>query len=480
MDDFIRPPKPVEKNKKRIPKEVFIIILIIVCLGIGFIAGYLYSRGPATIIKGNDTESVLDEAYDLLKNNWVNASDKEVNLEKNSIEGMVSALGDQHTSYLSAKDAVEFNESVNGTYSGIGVTYSRVSNGAIVTTVTANSPASEVGIQVGDIIHMAGSTDLSGKSEEDIRNLIRGASGTKVTLTIYRGSETLTLEVTRNSIDGSIFYEIRETNGNKFGYIDISTFGSSTAQEVDVALKSFKDSGINELVIDLRANGGGYLLAAINILDLFFDSDQVIYQMQTKGKDPEITKAGSDEKYEFEKGFILVDSNTASASELTAGALQQQLGYQIVGSQTFGKGTAQTQATLSDGSVLKYTYAKWMLPDGSSIDGVGLTPDIKIDNSNLKDIELGEIETPLEVDNVSTSVKSMQLMLGIIGYHCDRQDGYFSSQTGEMLQQFEAACGLPVDGKYDESDRLRLVAQVRIFINNSDNDTQYHELMKLI
>lgn len=480
MDDFIRPPKPVEKRKKRVPKEVFIIILIIVCLGLGFLSGYLYSRGPATVINGNSKETVLDEAYNLLNNNWVNANDENIDIQKTSIEGMITALGDRHTSYLSAEDAVEFNESVNGAYDGIGVSYSRVSNGAMVTKVTADSPADKSGMRVGDIIHMIGSTDLSGMNEEDIRNAVRGASGTKATLTVYRDSETITLDITRNSIDETVFYEIRESNGKKIGYLEIDTFGSSTTQELDVALKSFKDAKITCIVMDLRGNTGGYLLAAKGILDLFFDKDQVIYQMQSKGKDVEITKASDDEKYEFEKGYILVDGNTASASELTAGALQQQLGYQLVGTQTFGKGTAQTQATLSDGSVLKYTYAKWMLPDGSSINGVGLTPDIKVDNNSLSNVELSTIENPLGVDSVSTSVKSMQIMLGILGYPCDRQDGYFSTQTFQMLQQFETDCGLPVDGQLDENDRLRLVAQTRIFIYNENNDIQYKELMKLI
>jgi len=242
----------------------------------------------------------------------------------------------------------------------------------------------------------------------------------------------------------------------------------------------FKKKNIQTLVIDLRDNGGGYLTAATDILDLFFTSDEVIYQMKEKNSAAKKYCAESDKKYEFENGYILVNENTASASELTAGALQSEKGYQLIGKTTYGKGSAQTQKTLSDGSVLKYTYAKWMIPNGTCINGKGLTPDEEVDNVSLSGITTKDVKETLKVDCVNTRIKSMQKMLNILGYSVDREDGYFSVNTQAALQQFETDNHLNVDGEYSQSDKQMLVARMMIYINNHENDKQYDQLMKII
>lgn len=480
MDDFIRPPKKEVKQetKQRPIKEVLIVILIIVCLAIGYFAGYVSKKN--VIVKNTNDRSIINEVYDTLDKYWVNTNDQDVNLNTSAIEGMVAGLNDPHSSYLTSKEAVEFNQTVAGNYQGIGVGFSMVEQGAMITKVYSDSPASKAGLKVGDIITKADGNELAQASTDQVRDYVRGEDGTEVTLTILNNQKTSDVTVTRGALDTSAFYEIRKQGNVSFGYIELSTFGTDTAKQVEIALEMFKKKNIQTLVIDLRDNGGGYLTAATDILDLFFTSDEVIYQMKEKNSAAKKYYAESDKKYEFENGYILVNENTASASELTAGALQSEKGYQLIGKTTYGKGSAQTQKTLSDGSVLKYTYAKWMIPNGTCINGKGLTPDEEVDNVSLSGITTKDVKETLKVDCVNTRIKSMQKMLNILGYSVDREDGYFSVNTQAALQRFETDNHLNVDGEYSQSDKQMLIARMMIYINNHENDKQYDQLMKII
>lgn len=480
MDDFIRPPKKEIKKepKKRPVKEILIVLLIVVCLTIGYFAGYMSKKN--VVVKNANNKGIINEVYDTLNKYWVNTTDQDINLDASAIEGMVLGLNDPHSSYLTSKEAVEFNQTVAGNYQGIGVGFSMVEQGAMITKVYEDSPASKAGLKVGDILTKADGKDLANIDSDKVKEYVRGDDGTEVNLTVLSNKKTSEVKVTRGALDTSAYYEIRKQGNVTFGYIELSTFGTDTAKQVEEALKAFKKANVETLVLDLRDNGGGYLTAATDILDLFFSSDEVIYQMKEKNSAAKKFYASTDNKYEFQNGYILVNGNTASASELTAGALQSEKGYQLIGTTTYGKGSAQTQKTLSDGSVLKYTYAKWMIPNGTCINGKGLTPDIEVENVSLDGISTKDIKETLKVDCVNSRVKSMQKMLNILGYPVDREDGYFSQTTQEALQKFETDNNLTVDGQYSQSDKQMLIARMMIYINNHENDKQYDYLMKII
>lgn len=478
MDDFKNIQKVKQMKKRKNRREFLLIIVMVVCLGLGYFAGYMSKK--TTVVENNNSDNIVYEVYETLRDHWVNANDQEMDFDSELVNGMVSGLADQHSQHFTTDQASSFNESVAGSVQGIGVGYSPVEKGAMITKVYDQSPALEAGLQVGDIITVADGHELAGANSDQIKEYVRGENGTKVSLTLLRGEETIKKEVTRRSLDTSTAYEIRKAGQHAFGYIELTTFGVDTASQVETALKHFKEQKVDTLVLDLRDNGGGYLTAAEGILDLFFDSDEVIYQMQMKNDAPEKFYASSDDVYHFDYGYILVNGNTASASELTAGALQSEKGYKLIGEQTYGKGTAQTQKTLSDGSVLKYTYAKWMIPNGTCIDGEGLTPDIKVENVSLDDISTAEVEGTLQMDCVSDRVKSMQKMLNILGYETDREDGYFSAATSEALKKFESDNHLTVDGQYNENDKLMLVARMLIYLNNHENDQQYEKLIEIL
>lgn len=484
MDDFIRPVKQPEqkpKKKKSFFIETVIIVVIIASLAIGFVAGY-FTRGNSskTTAKSNKT-SLIDEAYEELNENWFNSTaNEDVDIAHNAVSALALGLGDIHTEFWSAKEAATFNEGVDGNYVGIGVGYKVVSQGAMIMTVYDKSPAQDAGLHVGDIITKKEDVSLAGKEADEIKELIRGKSGTSVTISYLRKGKETEVSVKRADLDTSVVYEIRESNDKKFGYIQLTTFGTTTGKEVEVALQHFKEANLDTLVLDLRDNGGGYLTAAQDILNLFVKSGEVIYQMQSKDGPVQKTKATGDQKYNFVNGYILVNGSTASASELVSGALQELCNYKLVGSKTYGKGTAQTQKELSDGSILKYTYAKWMTPKGNWIDKQGLIPNIEVKEIDTSDITTTELKEEYQVDQVSDVVKSMQKMLKILGYEVDREDGYFSNQTKVALETFEKKQGLTVNGVYNNEDHLQLIAETMLFISDSKNDLQYAKLMELI
>ena len=479
MEDFIQP-KQKKIVKKNHFKETVFIVLMIICLGIGFISGYIIKKTDIDTNNRKSNTSVLDEAYEILNEYWYNPNDNKVDIEGNSIAALVNSLGDIHSSYFTFEQSVAFNQSVEGNFDGIGVAYTALNNGIIITKVYQNSPATQSGIQVGDIITNVDGSNIAGKSSDEVKELVRGQAGTSVKLGILRNDETFDIDVKRGSVETAVNGEIREENGKKFGYIEISTFSTTTGEEVEDFLQSFVDEQISNLVIDLRGNGGGYLVAANDVLNLFIDEGKTIYQMKEKSGAVQKTKASDCKKYSFANNYILVDGQTASASEVVAGALQELCNFKLVGSQTYGKGTAQTQKQLSDGSVLKYTYARWMLPSGTWINRKGLTPDYLVENIDVSDISTIAVDKDLKYDCVDERVLAMQKSLKILGYDCKREDGYFSSDTVEALKQFESANNLNVDGIYNDNDKNILIVGFIIYINDLSNDYQYKKLIEIM
>lgn len=481
MEDNLQSiPKRKKPIKKTHFKETIFIISMIICLGLGFVSGYVITSRTSGIIYDKDDTTVLDEAYHILKNDWYNPNDTKVDIEGNSISALVNSLGDIHSSYFTFEESLEFNQSVDGNFDGIGVAFISLSSGILITEVYENSPASKSNIKIGDIITKVDDTEIANKTSEEVKELVRGEAGTTVALTVTRDNNSFVTTVERGSVETAVSGEIREENGKQFGYIRIGTFGTTTGDEVKTILDEFVEAKINSIAIDLRGNGGGYLIAANDVLNLFVDEGKTIYQMKEKKGAVQKTKAQAGKKYNFPNSYILVDEQTASASEVVAGALQELCNFKLIGQQTYGKGTAQTQKQLSDGSVLKYTYARWLLPSGKWINGEGLTPDYLVANIDISEISTKSIENDLSYDCVDSSVKSMQKALKILGYDCKREDGYFSSDTVTALEKFEKDNNLDVNGIYQDYDKDIILSKLLAFINNSNNDYQYKKLIEIM
>lgn len=456
------------------------VLQLVLVLFVGLSIGLFMRIGLRTNYVGGSfspsNSSMFDGVYQTIENEWVNAYGEDVDLQTAAIEGFLNNLGDPHTTYFSQEALESFTSAVDGSFAGIGVTFSMNKKGGLISTVLQETPASVAGLEAGDIIIKIDGTSIIGMNSSEVKQLVTGKEGTNVTVTILRDGTEMNFDITRKKIDSSVTYEIRE---DMIGYLDINTFGTMTDQSIEKALQYFKANKIETLVIDLRDNTGGYLSSVQNVLGLFLKKGTLLFSIQEKTGTPIQYKSNNDTNYVFKNGYIFTNRNTASASEVMAGALSEQLGYKLVGKTTYGKGTAQTTMMLTDLTSIKYTYAKWLLPSGKCINGVGLTPDIEMEGLEINDfytISFKEIEA-LEYDLVSIDVANMQLMLQEIGYDPQRIDGYFDYNTQSALKQFESDHDLVVDGKLDEEDYLELEQALVSHFSNLENDACYQYIL---
>lgn len=324
------------------------------------------------------TENTLPEVRALLQNQYVDPVSSEV-LMAPSIEEMLKKLGDPYTHYFSAVQYQDFINSMDMTFHGIGVYIELVPEGLQVSAVTENSPASEVGLQKGDIITEADGQALAGLPQETAVGLLRGPDGTSVHITVQRGGVTLKFEVVRRAI--SIPTVEGELVQNDIGYIALHSFGETTPAGFDQLVKELKGEGAKAWIIDLRDNPGGYLTSALNLAGYFIGEQTAL---QTKDRNGVFVKypGVKQEVTLSEPTIFLANENSASASEILTSVVKDYDKAMILGNKTYGKGSVQSMFPLSDGSVLKMTIAKFYSPYGKEINGVGINPDIKIADSD--------------------------------------------------------------------------------------------------
>lgn len=369
-----------------------IAITLFSSLVMSFCTGYLvYRSSYKRVVSGNGDEYLAElyKAYDEIKSNYYSTVDLG-SLVDAGIKGMFSYLGDPYTTYLDKEETDSLSNSLSGTYQGIGIMISVNSNdnNLIISKIYDNTPAMSAGLQVGDVIVNVNDKDVTTMEYKDVTSLIKSSSEVKIV--VDRDGNKIeyklnTAKLNTPSVDEKI---IDGNNGYKIGYLSISKFNETAYEQFNEKLNKIETEGIDSLIIDLRNNTGGYLSAATKISELFLEKGKTIYSLneQTSTK---TTYDETDEKRNY-KVYILVNGNSASASEILAAALHDSYGAKLVGTTTYGKGKVQKTNKLSDGTMYKYTSAKWLTPSGICIDGVGLTPDIEVSNGDelLKDIVL--------------------------------------------------------------------------------------------
>lgn len=314
----------------------------------------------------------LYDVYDVLYDNY-NGSLSKNKLFDAAIEGMVSSVGDVYTSYGNSKDASNFDDLVNGTYEGIGCTIMQDENSVSIAEVYDNTPAAKANLQKGDIIKSVDGKDANEMGVTKLSNYIRNESNGKVTMIILREGKELTISLERKKVEvPTVVSKIYEENDKKIGYINISLFSQIATKQFKKRLLELDKKKIDGLVIDVRGNSGGYLSTVHDIASLLLPKGKVMYQMQI-GKKKTITKDKTSECEEYPIA-ILVNSGSASASEILAGAIKESYKGYVVGTKTYGKGTVQQVKKLSDGSMIKYTTQNWLTPKGNWINEVGISP----------------------------------------------------------------------------------------------------------
>ena len=367
-----------------------VIIIMIIAIMFGFLLGNIVNFVVFSDNSSSDKE--LDElvtTYDNIINNYYEDVDKEKLIDA-GIQGMINYLDDPYATYFSGEASEDFNQELAGNYEGIGVEI-MLNNGVVsVSRVFDNSPASKAGVKVGDVVIKVNDTDITAKSLTEVVSMISGEnSGNKSKLTVTRNGEELSFELAKGTIEVPVVNsQIYENNGKKIGYIKIDLFSSKVYKQFNSALKNLEKNNIQGLVIDVRDNPGGYLSEVKNILCLFLDKKQVLYQLQTKNKTEKIygTKKSIERDYPVS---VIINDESASAAEILASAFKESYGSRIVGINSYGKGTVQSASDLNSGDTIKYTVQKWLTPDGNWVNDKGVVPTDRVENV----LQEGEILT---------------------------------------------------------------------------------------
>lgn len=351
------------------------------------------------------------EVYNILKQEYYSAEEvSKEDLENGAIKGLVEALGDRHSEFMDPETNEKFQEILSWDFEWIGAVVEKVPLWVKVERILKGSPAKKAGILARDILIEANETDLSELDLYDAVEKIKGDAWTTVVLKVLRSGEPDFLEITvvRDKIQiPSVESEILEEG---VGYIAINMYGETTSAEFKKALEEMKEKEANGLIIDVRDNGGWYLQSAVEILSEFVEDGEIL--VQTRYRDSLFNKNYySSNRGIFEKKIVvLVNGNSASASEITAGALREYGKAIVVWEKTYGKGSVQQPFDITK-SLLKLTIAQWFTPNGNSIEEKGITPDIEVlfekeDYENDFDRQLEEAKKVL---NTFQEVGSLQL-----------------------------------------------------------------------
>lgn len=361
--------------------EVIVIMIITLILGavIGSFVTYI-ANGDKNSQISSEIPSELEEfiqTYHNIITDYYEEVDHDQLLEA-GINGMLEYLDDDYSVYMNEEISEEFNEQVEGKYTGIGVEIIQQEDGKVsISKVFDNSPASKAGLQAGDIFIKIGDTDVVGKTSSEISALIKGSDVKEVSIVMDRNGEEKTFELTLEEVEiDSVNSKIFEKNGQKIGYLEVTIFASNTSTQFERKLLELEGENIDSLIIDVRDNSGGYLSSVTDIASLFMDKSKIIYQLDTKGVIEKVY-ANSNTSRDYDIS-VLINQNSASASEILAAALQESYGATVVGVNSFGKGTVQKAYQLESGATVKYTIQKWLTPNGNWINEVGVTPDIEV------------------------------------------------------------------------------------------------------
>ena len=414
----------------------------------------------------------------LIQNHQV---DLETQLIEDAIKGMIDGTGDIHTSYMNSEEVTAFTEAINRNFVGIGVSYFDNNGTFIVERVFIGSPAEKAGVLPGDIIKTVDGESTQGLTSDDLVDRVRGIEDTVVTIDFQRGEEVVTLEITRGVIKNTAFGKMIDEDT---AYLEIYQFGEDTGSEVEQYMQLFKENNAKDIIIDLRDNGGGYLTTLEDIGSMFIPKDGILIQQEIYSGEKLVSKSRGNIIVDFEEIILLVNENSASASEVLTAAIKENIEATIIGVTTYGKGTVQQQHAFSDGSALKYTVAEWLTPNGNHINGVGISPDVEVDlHPVMHEIftELTE-EEAYGVDTVDDSVQDAQLALDFLGYNVDRTDGYFSIKTLSALEAYNRDYKLEDEPIINKQllDKLRSEV-VRIWnVEKSEKDVQLKKALELI
>lgn len=369
---------PPEKKSAGFFKGVLVGALAAFVLVGVVVGGFKILAGTSSDVVSDATLKKLSKIQRIVKEKFLYEEDEDA-VQDGILKGYVDGLDDVYSAYYDKEETKALQESTSGEYYGVGAVLSEDATTGIVTIVEVyeDSPAEKAGLKAEDILYKVDDTEVTGMDLTKVVSYIKGDEGTDVALTVIRGDEEdeIELTATRAKIEiHTVSYKMLE---DKIGYIKVTEFDTVTTQQYTDALDDLESQGMERLIVDLRNNPGGNVSTVCDMLDRMLPEGLIVY---TQDKDGNKNEATSDEENQFTKPMVvLMNGNSASASEIYAGAIQDYGLGKIVGTQSYGKGVVQQIFDLGDETSLKITIADYYTPKGRNINGQGITPDVEIE-----------------------------------------------------------------------------------------------------
>ncbi len=384
---------PGRNDNRLVSRFKRIAIMLVVAIG-AFYAGSLaefqlggYAPNWAKTLlfyappKSNIDYGALGEVFSTIQQHYVKPNADGLKLTEGAASGMVGALGDQFSRYLTPEEYRSNQSFLNGQFAGIGASVQQKADQIVIASILPGTPAEKAGLRVGDVITAVDGQSTKGWTADTAVNRIRGEANTQVQIQVSRNGETMTFNLTRQEINvPSVATHVFD---NRVLYIRIFEFGNRTATEFDQALKNNLKGSVNLVLLDLRDNPGGYVDAANDVISEFVSSGASTILVDRAGKEAPKNVTGNGRAFS-NKLVVLLNENSASASEITAGAIKDHGRGTLVGVKSFGKGSVQEDFLLRDGD-LHLTIAYWLTPDRHSIEKTGITPDKTVTLPNAQD-----------------------------------------------------------------------------------------------
>ena len=371
-------------------------VLAALLLTAGFVAGMHADRlyaGIAPLFGVKASADTLDlssvqQTYRELKMNYDGKLDT-TKLIDGASRGLTAATGDPYTVFMDKEETTDFERSISGKVSGIGVEISMRNSKATITRVIDDSPAAKAGLKAGDVFLTINGQEVLGQTSDIVASKVRGDAGTTVKMTMQRGQATEEFSIVRANVSDA---SVRSTIRDGIGILTITRFDEQTGALARQAAERFKQQNVQAVILDLRNNGGGYVNAAQAVASLWLE-DKVIVSERAGDETRETLRSSGDAILKGMKTIVLVNNSSASASEIVAGALQDHKAATLLGEKTYGKGTVQQVISLADGRQLKITVARWYTPQGKNISKGGITPNTEVkmttdDYNNNRDPQL--------------------------------------------------------------------------------------------
>lgn len=369
----------------KILKTIIAVLLIAIISSISTLGLIYYALGFNE--QGFSNLMRFITAYRFIETKYVNDTD-DVKLIDGAIDGMVKSLNDPHSNYLSPKMYKTLMEQTEGSFAGIGVVMGMDNEQKIhIVGIMENSPGQKAGLQEGDEILAVDGVPVTQMAFDEVAAHVRGQAGTDVVLTIMRDNANQDITITRNNIKlKTVGHKMLDNN---IGYIQIVSFSEDTANEFNEAYNDLKNQGMKALVLDLRNNPGGLLTTCVEIAKKLVPKGEIVSIVDKQGNKETYSSSLEAPEYPL---VVLINKNSASASEILSGAIQDTKAGTIIGNTSYGKGSVQTILPMFEDDAVKLTIAKYYTPSGRSIDGTGITPDIEInlDENATSDTQLNK------------------------------------------------------------------------------------------